>query len=68
MFRSRFAENFVFLLADALLYDEKIRQSAALFWFELRVVGIRYTRDVIQITIDVSPAVLEHGSVEKIAV
>jgi hypothetical protein len=28
------------LLADALLFDEKIRQSAALFQFGLRDVGI----------------------------
>jgi hypothetical protein len=27
------------LLAGALLFDEKIRQSAAIFWFELRDVG-----------------------------
>jgi hypothetical protein len=31
-------------------------------------VGILYSRAVIQITIDVSPAFLEHGSAEKIAV
>jgi hypothetical protein len=55
-------------LAGALLFDEKIRQSAALFWFELRDVGILYSRPVIQKTIDVSPAFLEHGSAEKIAV
>jgi hypothetical protein len=27
-------------LADALLFDEKISQSAAVFWFGLRDVGI----------------------------
>jgi hypothetical protein len=34
----------------------------------LRDVGILYSRAVIQRTIDVSPAFLEHGSAEKIAV
>jgi hypothetical protein len=45
-------------LAGALLFDEKIRQTAALFWFELWDVGIFYSQAVIQRTIDVSPAVL----------
>ncbi len=58
----------MFLLAAALLFDEKIRQSAAIFWFGLWDVGILYLRAVIQRTIDVSPAFLEHGSVEIIAV
>jgi hypothetical protein len=49
-------------LAGALLFDEKIRQSAALFWFGLRDVGILYSQAVIQRTIDVSPAFLEHIS------
>jgi hypothetical protein len=40
-------------LAGALSFDEKICQSAALFWLD---------------NFDVSPAFLEHGSVEKIAV
>jgi hypothetical protein len=51
-----------------LLFDEKICQSAALFWFELRDVGILDTGALIQRTIDVSPAFLEHGSAENIAV
>jgi hypothetical protein len=55
-------------LAGALLFDEKIRQSTALFWFGLRDVGILYSQAVIQRTIDVSPAFLEHSSAEKIAV
>jgi hypothetical protein len=55
-------------LAGALLFDEKIRQRAALFWFGLRDVGILYSQAVIQKTIDVSPAFLEHGSAEKISV
>jgi hypothetical protein len=55
-------------LAGALSFDEKIRQSAALFWFGLRNDGIFYLRAAIQRTIDISPAFLEHGSVKKIAV
>jgi hypothetical protein len=35
-------------------FDEKIRQSAALFWFGLRDIGILYSQAIIQITIDVS--------------
>jgi hypothetical protein len=38
----------VFPLAGELLFDEKIRQSDALFWFGLRAVGILYSRAVIQ--------------------
>jgi hypothetical protein len=41
-------------LACTLLFDEKIRQSSALFWFGLRDAGILYLRAVIQRTIDVS--------------
>jgi hypothetical protein len=58
-------------LAGALLFDEKIRQSAALFWIGLRDVGILQifnSRALIQRTIVDSPAFLEHGSVKKIAV
>jgi hypothetical protein len=55
-------------LASALLFDEKICQSAALFSFGLQDVGILYSPAVIQRTIDVSPTFLEHGSKEKIAV
>jgi hypothetical protein len=55
-------------LAGALLFGEKIGQIAALFWFGLRNDGIFHSRAVIQRTIDVSPAFLEHGSAEKIAV
>jgi hypothetical protein len=54
-------------LAGALLFDEKICQSAALFWFGFQDVGILYLKAVIQRTNDVSPAFLEHGSVKKIA-
>jgi hypothetical protein len=54
-------------MAGTLLFDEKIRQSAALLWFGLRDVGILYSGAVIQRTTDVSPAFLEHGT-EKITV
>jgi hypothetical protein len=40
LFGPRFVWNPFFLLAGALLFDEKIHQSAALFWFGLRDVGI----------------------------
>jgi hypothetical protein len=55
-------------LAGALSFDEKIRQSAAPFWFGLRNDAILYLRAAIQRKIDISPAFLEHGSVKKIAV
>jgi hypothetical protein len=55
-------------MAGALLFDETIRQSAALFWFGLRDVEILNSQAVIQGTVDVSPAFLEHGSAGKIAV
>jgi hypothetical protein len=48
-------------LAGALSFDEKIRQSAALFWFGLRNDGIFYMQAAIQRTIDVSPAFMEYG-------
>jgi hypothetical protein len=56
-----------FLLAGALLFDEEIRQSSALFWFGLRNDGILYLQAAITRTIVDSPAFLEHGSAEKIA-
>jgi hypothetical protein len=49
-------------------FDEKIRQSAALFWFGLRYVGIISSQAIIQRTIDVYPAFLEHGLAGKIVV
>jgi hypothetical protein len=55
-------------LAGALSFDEKICQNAALFWFGLRDVVILYSRVVIQRTINVFPAFLEHGSAEKIGI
>jgi hypothetical protein len=54
-------------LAGALSFDEKIRQSATLFWFGFRNDGILYIRAAIQKTIDNPPALLEHGSAKKIA-
>ncbi len=55
-----------FLLAGTLLFDKKIR--TALFWFGLREVGILHSRAVMQRTLVVSLAFLEHGSAKKIAV
>jgi hypothetical protein len=52
-------------LAGALLFNEKIHQSDALFWFGLRDVGILYSQAVTQRTIEVSPAFLEHGLAER---
>ncbi len=58
----------IFEMAGALLFDEKIHQSAARFWFGLRDVGILYLQAIIQRTFDISPAFYEHGSEEKIVV
>ncbi len=71
LFGSWFVLNPFFLLAGALLFDEKICRSAALFWFGLRDVGILqifYSRAVIHRTIADSPTLLEHGLEEKIEV
>jgi hypothetical protein len=54
-------------LDGALLFDEKNRQSSALFLFGLQNDGILYLRAAIQRTIDISPAILVHGSAKKIA-
>jgi hypothetical protein len=35
-FGTRIVQNPFFLLAGGLLFDEKVRQSAALFWFGLQ--------------------------------
>jgi hypothetical protein len=54
-------------MAGTVLFDEKIRQSAALFWFGLRDVGILlifYSRAEIQRTIVDYPAFLETGLAE----
>jgi hypothetical protein len=55
-------------LAGALSFDEKICQSAALFWFGLRNDGILYLLDTIPRIIDVSPAFMEYGLAKKITV
>jgi hypothetical protein len=55
-------------LAGALSFDEKIRQSAALFWCGLQNDEILYLRAAIQRKIDMSPAFLGHGLAKKIAV
>jgi hypothetical protein len=55
-------------LAGVLLFDEKIRQRAARFWFGLRDVGLFYSRAVIQITIVDVPHFLGHDSAEEIEV
>jgi hypothetical protein len=68
---SRFVKNPFFLLAGALLFDEKIRQSAVLFWFglrDVRILQIFYSRAVIQRTVVDSSAFFEHGLAEKIVV
>ncbi len=54
-------------MASALTFDEKLRQSAALFWFGLRNDGVFYMQAAIQRTIDVSPAFMEYGLAKKIA-
>jgi hypothetical protein len=51
-------------LAGALLFDEKICQTAALFWFglqDVRIPEIFYSLAVLQRTIVDSPAFLEPG-------
>jgi hypothetical protein len=58
--------NPVFLLAGALLLDEKIHQSLALFWFGLRNYEVLHYQAATQRTIDVSPAFMEYGLAKKI--
>jgi hypothetical protein len=55
-------------LAGALLFDDKIHQSAALFWFGLPNDVILYFLAATQRTIDISPAFLELDSAKKIRV
>jgi hypothetical protein len=55
-------------LAGARLFDEKIRQNVALFWFGLRNVGILYSQATIQRQVFDFPAFLETGLAEKIEV
>jgi hypothetical protein len=53
-------------LAGALLFEEKIHQNPALFWFGLRNDVIFYLRAATQRPIDVSPAFMEYGLAKKI--
>jgi hypothetical protein len=53
-------------LAGALLLDEKIHQSPALFWFWLRNDVNFYLWAAIKRAIDVSPAFMEYGLAKKI--
>jgi hypothetical protein len=55
-------------LAGALLFVEKIRQRADPFLLGLGEVEIFYSQVIIQRTVVVFSAFLEHGSAEKIAV
>jgi hypothetical protein len=66
LFGSRFAQNPVFLLAGAVLLDEKIHQSPALFWFGFRNDEVLHSQAATQRTIDVSPAFLGYGLAKKI--
>jgi hypothetical protein len=53
-------------LAGAVLLDEKIHQSPALFWFRLRNDKVLHSQAATQKTIDVSPAFMECGLAKKI--
>jgi hypothetical protein len=53
-------------LAGALLFDEKTRQSAALFWFGLRNDEVLHSQATIQRTINVTPVFMEYGLAKKI--
>jgi hypothetical protein len=64
----RFVYNPFFLLTGARLFDEKIDQNVALFWFGLWDAGILYSQAAIQRQIVDFPAFLETGLAEKIAV
>jgi hypothetical protein len=51
-------------LAGTLLFDEKIRQSAALFGLDAEVL---HSHATIQRTIDIPPEFMEYGLAKKIA-
>jgi hypothetical protein len=53
-------------LAGALLFDEKIHQSAPPFKLGLRNDGILHSQAATQRPIDVSPAFLGYGLAKKI--
>jgi hypothetical protein len=54
-------------LAGALLFDEKIRQSAALFRLGLRDDEVLHSQAAFQKTVDVSPAFMEYSLAKKTA-
>ncbi len=60
-------QNPVFLLAGALILDEKTPQSPALFWFGLRNDEFLHSQAATQRTIDVFRAFMEYGLAKKIA-
>jgi hypothetical protein len=53
-------------LAGALILDEKIHQSPALFWFGLRNDEVLRSQAATQRTIDVFCAFMEYGLAKKI--
>ncbi len=63
--------NPFFLLTGALLFDEKIPPKCCTIWFgmwDVRILQIFYSRAIVHRTIVDSPAFLETGLAEKIAV
>jgi hypothetical protein len=53
-------------LAGALILDEKIHQSPALFWFGLRNDEVLHSQAATQRTIDVFRAFMVYGLAKKI--
>jgi hypothetical protein len=53
-------------LAGALILDEKIHQSPALFWFGLRNDEVLHSQAATQRTIDIFRAFMEYGLAKKI--
>jgi hypothetical protein len=53
-------------LAGALILDEKIHQSPALFWFGLRNDEVFHSQAATQRIIDVFRAFMEYGLAKKI--
>jgi hypothetical protein len=54
------------ILSGALLFDEKIHQNGALFWFGLWNDEVLHSQAAIQRTIDASPAFMEYGLAKKV--
>jgi hypothetical protein len=67
-FDRRLLLNPFFLLAGALLFDEKIRCTIWFGMWDVRILQIFYSRAVVHRTSVDSPAFLETGLAEKIAV